>query len=134
MRFLDFARNDKVGRFNVEGDTQIVAELLQITGVRLVMDILHPHMDRFDGESRVLYSGTLCQQFRQQERVLAARESHEYLVIIFYQMISSHRLDEPFFQTVFKATALYRLISLLHADACPCSGQHDDHRPWRGSR
>ena len=120
MRFLDFARNDKVGRFNVEGNTQIVAELLQITGVRLVMDIFHPHMDRFD--------------FRQQERVLAARESHEYLVIIFYQMISSHRLDEPFFQTVFKATALYRLISLLHADACPCSGLHDDRRPWRGSR
>ena len=134
MRFLDFARNDKVGRFNMKGNTQIVAELLQITGVRLVMDIFHPHMESLNSESRVLDSGTLCQQFRQQERVLAARESHEYLVIIFYQMISSHRLDEPFFQTVFKATALYRLISLLHADACPCSGQHDDRHPWRGSR
>jgi hypothetical protein len=44
-------------------------------------------------------------------------------------MISSHRLDEPLFQTVFKATALYRLIIALHADACPCSGQHDVHRP-----
>ena len=110
-------------------DAEVVAELLQIAGVRLVMDILHPHMDRFDAEPRVLDLGTLRQQFRQQERVLASRESHEYLVIIFYQMISSHRLDEPFFQTVFKATALYRLIIALHADACPCSGQHDDHRP-----
>ena len=69
MRFLDFARNDKIGRFHVKGNTQIVAELLQITGVRLVMDILHSHMDRFDGESRVLYSGTLCQQFQRVPRV-----------------------------------------------------------------
>ena len=96
--------------------------------------ILLAHFAAPGPRDRVLDLGTLCQKFCQQERVLAARESHEYLVIIFYQMISSHRLDEPLFQTVFKATALYRLISLLHADACPCSGQRDDRRPWRGSR
>ncbi len=88
-------------------DAEVVAELLQITGVRLVMDILHPYMECFDAEPRVLDLGALRQQFRQQERVLASRESHEYLVIILYQMISSHRLDEPLFQTLLQATALH---------------------------
>ena len=45
---------------------QIIAELLQITGIRFVMDVLHTHVDGFNGESRVLDLGTLGQQFGQQ--------------------------------------------------------------------
>ena len=34
------------------------------------------------------------------------------MIIIFYQMISSHRLDEPFVQTLLQATALYIIFNL----------------------
>ena len=93
------------------------------------MDVLHPHVQGLYAESRVTDLGALRQKFCQQERVLATRESHEDTVIIFYQMISSHRLDEPLFQTLLQATALFIFIKPVHADACPYSGQHDDHRP-----
>jgi hypothetical protein len=41
-------------RSYVELHAQIVTELLQITRICLVMDILHPHMQRFDLESWVI--------------------------------------------------------------------------------
>ena len=93
--------------FYVEPDTEFFAELLQIAGVCLVMDVLHPNVQRLDLESWVVNLRALRQEFCQQERVLATRESHEDMVIIFDQMISSHRLDEPLFQTLLQATALY---------------------------
>ena len=80
----------------MEPDAEVFAELLQIASIALVVDVLHPYVQRLYLESWVVDLGTLCQKFCQQERVLATRESHEDMIIIFYQMISSHRLDEPF--------------------------------------
>ena len=91
----------------MEPDAEGIAERLQVTRIALVTDVLHTHMQRLYLESWVVDFGTLCQKFCQQERVLATRESHEDMIIIFYQMISSHRLDEPFVQTLLQATALY---------------------------
>ena len=128
--------NLEARRPDVESYPQIVTERLQITGVRLVMDVLHPYVDRFDGETWVLDPGTFGQQFCQQERVLATRKSHEDTVIIFYQMISSHRLYKTLVQPLLQATALFIIINYqlsiindFRASACPCSGQHDDRRP-----
>ena len=86
-------------------------------------------MQSLYAESRMIDLSPICQQFCQQERVFATREPHKDAIIILYQMISSHRLDEPFFQTMLQATALIIQIRLLHADAYPCSMQRDDHRP-----
>ena len=44
---------------HVEFDAQRIAELLQITGVGLVMDILHPHVQGLYTESWVLDLGAL---------------------------------------------------------------------------
>ena len=84
----------------VEPDAEGVAELLQIARVALVVDVLHPHVQGLDLESWVMDLRALRQEFRQKERVFSSRESHEDFVIILYQMISSHRLDEPLFQTL----------------------------------
>ena len=90
----------------MEGDAQIVTERLQIAGIRLVMDILHPDVQRLYAESWVLDFGALGQQFEQQQRVFSTRKSHEDTVIIFDQMISSHRLDKTLVQPLLQATAL----------------------------
>ena len=84
----------------MEFDAEFFAELLQIAGVALVVDVLHPYVQRLYLESWVVNLRALRQEFCQQELILATRESHEDTVIIFYQMISSHRLDEPLFQTL----------------------------------
>ena len=52
--FLDCARNDKAGCLHVEGNAQVIAKGLQISGVRFVVDILHPHVQGLYTESWVV--------------------------------------------------------------------------------
>ena len=61
----------EAGGYHMQGYVQCAAELFEIRGICLVLDVLHPHMDRFHLESWVLYAGSLSQQFRQQKGVLA---------------------------------------------------------------
>jgi hypothetical protein len=61
----------KAGGYHMQGNVQCAAELFEIRGICLVLDVLHPHMDRFHLESWVLYASSLSQQFRQQKGVLA---------------------------------------------------------------
>ena len=87
---LDF----EAGGSDVEPYAQVVAELLNVTGVGLVLNILHPDMQGFYLETGMQDARALGQHFEQKERILAARKSHEDMITIFYKMISSHRLDE----------------------------------------
>ena len=55
----------------MQGYVQCAAELFEIRGICLVLDVLHPHVNGFHLESWVLYAGSLSQQFRQQKGILA---------------------------------------------------------------
>ena len=94
----------------MELDAEVGAELLQVTGVSLVANILHADVDGLYGETGVLNARPFGQQFSQQQRVFATRKAHKNLVIILDETISGHRLDEPFIQTFLKATALILFI------------------------
>ena len=52
---------------------QVVAELLQVAGVGLVVDVSHPNVQGLYRKTWVLYARALGQHFEQQERVLTAR-------------------------------------------------------------
>jgi hypothetical protein len=54
------------GRGNdVEGNLQALTEVLEIGGVRLIMDVLHSNVEGFNRELRTLDARATGQQFQQ---------------------------------------------------------------------
>ena len=49
---------------DVEGYTEVVAERLEVGGVRFVMNIFHSHMEGLDGEVGNVHLGTAGQELQ----------------------------------------------------------------------
>lgn len=82
----------------MQGHLQPLAELLQVVGRSLVADILHPHMNSLDAKPRVMNLRPAPQQLGEQQRILAAREPYQHMVIVGQQLIPHESLDKPFVQ------------------------------------
>ena len=79
---------------NMEGHAETVAERLQISGVGLIMDILHADMQGFDGEVGDMNLGTACEELQQTEGVLATRQTDEDAVVLVDKLELSQRFIE----------------------------------------
>ena len=82
----------------MEGDVEFFTELLQVVGRRLVGDVLHAYVDGLNVETGMGDTGTLRQQLCQQQRVLAAGESHEHSVVVLQQLVGGKGTHEPLVQ------------------------------------
>jgi hypothetical protein len=58
-------RRVETGGNDVEGNLQALTEVLEIGGVRLIMDVLHAHVEGFNRELRTLDARATSQQFQQ---------------------------------------------------------------------
>lgn len=58
-------RRVETGGNDVKRNVQMLAEVLQIGGVRLIMDVLHAHVKSFNRELRTLDARATGQQFQQ---------------------------------------------------------------------
>ena len=87
---------------NMEGHAETVAERLQISGVGLIMDILHTDMQGFDGEVGYMNLGTACEELQQTEGVLATRQADEDFIVLVDELKLSQRLIESLPKSFFE--------------------------------
>ena len=76
-----------------------IAKLLEVVGGCLITYVLHTNMNGFDLEAWVVNAGTLGKQFSKQQRVLAARETDEHVVIILQQLVRCESAYEAFIKS-----------------------------------
>ena len=86
----------KAGGDDVEGDTEAVAEQLQVGGVRFVMNIFHSDVQGLDGEAGDVDFGATGEEFQQTEGVLATRQTDEDAVVLVDKLELSQRFVKLF--------------------------------------
>ena len=66
----------------MEMNAEVVAERLEVGGIRFVMNILHPNVQGFDGEVGDVNLGTTGKELQQTKGVLATRQADEDTVVL----------------------------------------------------
>lgn len=79
---------------------KILTKTGEIASGGLISYICHAHMDCLDRELWFYYSAAFRQQFEQQQRILAARQSDKDMVAILYHAEATHSLLKGFRQTL----------------------------------
>ena len=92
----------ETGHTHMEPDTQLMAEILQITDIALVFYVLHPHMQRFHFEAGMVYLAPARKYLGQAHGILAARQAHENLVAILNELVCGHGSDKAVMDTFVK--------------------------------
>ena len=86
----------------MKGNTEAVAEGLEISDVRFVMNICHANMECLGSKARDVNLGTSGQEFQQAEGVLATRQADEDFVVLVDELVLTQRfvksLPESFFE------------------------------------
>ena len=80
---------------HVQGYSPTLAELLEISGVALVGNVLHAHVDGSHREARLEHAAPVRKQIEKQQRVFATRQAYEYLVAVGNEGILFQRFLEP---------------------------------------
>ncbi len=97
----------------MERDTQVVAERLEIGGVRFVMNVFHPHVTCLNGEVWYVHLGTTGEEFQQTKGILATRQADEDFVVLGDQLELPQRFVERLPEFLFK----------IHRCVCYCATQ-----------
>ena len=80
----------------MEGNTETIAERLEVGGVRFVMNIFHPYMQGLYGEVGHMNLGTTCKEFEQAEGVFATRQADEDFIVLVDELELSQRFVKLF--------------------------------------
>ena len=96
----------KTGGNQVQRHPEVLAELLQVRGVGLIVNVLHAYMNSLYLEGGMLDASATSQQLSEQQRVLATRQAHQHMVAVAQQLVSDKRLDKALIDAFVQPLAL----------------------------